>query len=63
MKASEKMMWEINIETAASEVAAEFGSAVVNSIFARYDAHSFYDLASCYYSVGFANLQQIANDN
>lgn len=56
-------MWEINIETAASTVAAEFGSAVVDSVFARYDAHSFCDLASCYYSEVFSDLEQIANDN
>lgn len=63
MKSSERLMWEINIETAASAVAAEFGSAVVNSVFARYDAHSFCDLASCYYSEVFSDLEQIANDN
>lgn len=56
-------MWEINIETAASTVAAEFGSAVVDSVFTRYDAHSFCDLASCYYSEVFSDLEQIANDN
>ena len=56
-------MWEINIETAASAVAAEFGSAVVDSVFARYDAHSFCDLASCSYSDVFSDLEQIANDN
>lgn len=63
MKSSERLMWEINIETAASTVAAEFGSAVVDSVFARYDAHSFCDLASCYYSEVFCDLEQIANDN
>ena len=52
-------MWEINIETAASTVAAEFGSAVVDSGIARYDAHSFCDLASCYYSVVFSDLEQM----
>jgi len=63
MKSSERLMWEINIETAASRVAAEFSSAVVDSVFARYDAHSFCDLASCYYGEVFADLEQIANDN
>lgn len=63
MKSSERLMWEINIETAASTVAAEFGSAVVDSVFARYDAHSFCDLTSCYYSEVFSDLEQIANDN
>ncbi len=55
-------MWTINIENAASRVAAEYGSSVVNSIFARYDATGFHNLASCYYSEEFADLEQIAND-
>ena len=56
-------MWESNIENAASRVAAEYGSAVVNSVFARYDATGLHNLASCYYSEVFADLEQIANDN
>ena len=63
MKSSERLMWEINIETAASRVAADYGSSVVDSVFARYDAHGFYDLAPCYYSEVFADLELIANDN
>lgn len=62
MKQSEKTMWIINIENAASKVAAEYGSATVNSIFARYNAHGLHDLASCYYSEAFADLEQMAND-
>ncbi len=62
MKQSEKTMWIINIENAASEVAAEYGSATVDSVFARYSAHGLHDLASCYYSEVFADLEQIAND-
>ena len=38
MQKHEIEMWETNIENAASRVAAEYGSAVVNSVFARYDA-------------------------
>lgn len=56
-------MWKTNIENAASRVAAEYGSAVVNSVFARYAATGLHDLASCYYSEVFADLEQIANDN
>lgn len=56
-------MWEINIENAASAVAAEYGNVVAKSVFARYGAHSFYDLAPCNYSEVFADLEQIANDN
>lgn len=54
--------WEINIENAAFEVASEYGQAVADSVFQRYDAHSFSDLASCYYSEVFAYLEQIIND-
>ena len=63
MSFSEKLMWEINIENAASAVAAEYGNAVAKSVFARYGAHGFYDLAPCNYSEVFADLEQIANDN
>lgn len=63
MNYSERMMWETNIKNAASRVAAEYGSAVVNSVFARYDATGLHNLASCYYSEVFADLEQIANDN
>lgn len=63
MKSSEHEMWETNIENAASAVAAEYGNAVAESVFARYGAHGFYDLASCYYSEVFADLEQISNDN
>lgn len=62
MTENEKEMWTINIETAASRVAAEYGSAVVNSVFARYDATGLHNLASCYFSEVFADLEQIAND-
>lgn len=39
-----KSDWEINIENAANAAAAEYGSSTVKSVFARYDAHGFYDL-------------------
>ncbi len=57
-----KRDWIINIENAASQVAAEYGKAVVDSVFRRYGAHGVYDLASCYYSEVFADLEQISND-
>ena len=62
MSENEIEMWTINTETAASRVAAEYGSAVVNSVFARYDATGLHNLASCYYSEVFADLEQILND-
>lgn len=57
-----KSDWIINIEDAASLVAAEHGKSVVDSVFRRYDAQNLNDLASCYYSEVFADLEQIAND-
>ena len=63
MNTNEVQMWEINIENAASRVAAEHGSSVVNSVFARYRATGLHNLASCYYCEVFADLEQIANDN
>ncbi len=63
MSRNEHEMWEINIENAASRVADEYGSSAVNSVFARYDAHGFHDLSSCYYSEVFADLEMMANDN
>jgi hypothetical protein len=62
MTKNETEMWTINIENAASRAAAEYGSEVVNSVFARYSAHGLHDLAPCYYSEAFADLEQIAND-
>lgn len=62
MTKNEMQMWTINIETTAARVAAEYGSEVVNSVFARYDATGLHNLASCYYSEVFAELEQIAND-
>jgi hypothetical protein len=63
MSRTEHEMWQTNIENAASRVAAEYGSAAVNSVFARYDAHGFHDLSSCYFSEVFADLEMMANDN
>ena len=63
MSRNEHEMWEINIENAASRVAAEYGSSAVSSVFARYDAHGFHDLSSCYYSEVFADLEMMTNDN
>ena len=62
MSENEIEMWTINIETAASRVAPENGSAVVNSVFARYDATGLHNLASCYYSEVFADLEQFLYD-
>lgn len=63
MSRNEHEMWRINIENAASKVAAEFGSSAVNSVFARYNAHGFHDLSSCYFGEVFADLEMMTNDN
>lgn len=63
MSRNEHEMWEISIKNAASRVAAEYGLSAVNSVFARYDAHGFHDLSSCYFSEVFADLEMMANDN
>ncbi len=63
MSRNEQEMWKINIENAASAVAAEFGSSAVNSVFARYNAHGFHDLSSCYFSEVFADLEIMTNEN
>ena len=55
--------WAINIENAVARVATEHGQAVVDSVFNRYVAHSFCELASCYYGEVFADLEKNANDN
>ena len=51
-----------NIKTVASRVAAEYGSAVVNLVFARYDTTGLHNLASCYFNEVFADLEKIVND-
>lgn len=63
MSRNEHEMWKINIENVASAVAAEYGSSAVNSVFARYNAHGFHDLSSCYFSEVFSDLQMMANNN
>lgn len=62
MSQKELEMWSINIENAALRVAADYGVETVNSIYSRYNAHSFYELSTCYYSDVFADLEMIAND-
>ena len=44
MQKHEIEMWETNIENTASKVVTEYGSAVVNSVFAKYDASVLHSL-------------------
>lgn len=62
MQKHEIEIWETNIENTASRVAAEYGSDVVNSVFAKYDATGLHNLTPHYYSDVFADLELIAND-
>lgn len=62
MTKTEKEMWIINIENAASAVSLEHGIDVAKSVFQRYGASGIYNLTPCYYSEVFADLEQIAND-
>ena len=57
----ERRNWEINIENVAAEVATKAGSAVVRSIFQRYDAKGLHDLSPQFYSEVFADLEQVRN--
>lgn len=59
----ERENWIINIENTATAVETRLGSAVVESVFKRYDAHGLYDLSPSYYSEVFGDLELIANDN
>jgi hypothetical protein len=59
----ERKNWIINIENTATTVEARLGSAVVEYVFKRYDAHGLYDLSPSYYSEVFGDLELIANDN
>lgn len=62
MQKNEIEMWVTNIENTSSRVSAEYGSAVVNSVFAKYEATGLHNLAPQYYSEVFADLELIAND-
>lgn len=63
MERSEREMWKVNIDNAASRVSSLYGSEVAESVFQRYDSHGFHDLNPCYYAEVFADLEMIANDN
>lgn len=58
-----KIDWEINIENLAASVAEKYGEAVVDGIFARYDATSFEDLNPCYYTDVFGDLMLMDEDS
>lgn len=57
-----RLDWEINVENLAMRVAENYGSDVVASVFARYDATCFDDLNPCYYADVFGDLMLIDAD-
>lgn len=63
MTKTEKDMWVINLENAASSAYSHSGLDVVNSVFQKYGANKICDLSPYYYSEVFADLEQITNDN
>lgn len=57
-----KLDWRINIENLGARVEESYGSDVVESVFARYDATCFDDLQSVYYADAFGDLMLIDAD-
>ena len=55
--------WQINIESLAASVSAEYGSEVAESVFRRYGATCFEDLSPLYYDEVFGDLLLIDSDN
>ncbi len=57
-----KLDWELNIENLAVRVAETYGSDVVESVFARYDATDFGKLSPADYEKVFGDLMLIDED-
>lgn len=55
--------WQINIESLAASISAEYGSEVAESVFRRYGATCFEDLSPIYYDEVFGDLLLIDSDN
>lgn len=55
--------WQINIESLAASVSAEYGNEVVESVFRRYGAACFENLNPLYYDEVFGDLMLIDSDN
>lgn len=55
--------WQINIESLAASVSAEYGSEVAESVFRRYGATCFENLSPIYYDEVFGDLLLIDTDN
>lgn len=55
--------WQINIESLAASISAEYGSEVAESVFRRYGATCFENLSPIYYDEVFGDLLLIDSDN
>ena len=62
MTKKDRRNWEINLENHIAEATEKPGSAVVQAVLRRYDAHGLWDLNPCYYAEVFFDLQQIICD-
>lgn len=62
MTKCERRNWITNIENSAAAVESQLGSAVVNSVFERYGAHSVEDLNPSYMPEVFSELYAIEVD-
>ena len=62
MTGFEKQNWLYNIQNVAAEVAALIGEKAVQHTLQKYGARTVEDLASCFYSEVFDELDFIAND-
>ena len=62
MTTADMKFWTINIENAASEVSALCGDEVVLDVLKKRNADSILDLAPCYYSEVFDDLDYISNE-
>jgi len=58
----ERRNWITNIESSAAAVESQLGSAVVNSVFERYGAHSIEDLNPSNLPEVFSDLYAIEAD-
>lgn len=58
----ERRNWITNIESSAAAVESQLGSAVVNSVFERYGAHSVEDLNQSNLPAVFSELYAIEAD-
>ena len=62
MTKHERNNWTVNIENTAATIESQLGSAVVESVFKRYGAHSTWDLSPSDLPEVFSELYAIEAD-